>query len=197
MFEEIILATKNNGKLSEIREIFKEDSIKLISLTELNFIDEITEDADSFLGNALKKAKIIFNYYKKPVLADDSGLEVDILNNRPGVYSARYAGENVSYEDNNNKLISELESFVPPYNAKFVTCAVFIDSEIELYEFGYLYGEIILDKRGNNGFGYDPIFIPQGYNLTLAEMNLNEKNSISHRSKAFKGLKQKIKEHRS
>ena len=184
----MIFATNNLGKLKEVKSIFSDTNFEIVSLKEMGFIEDIEETGNTFDENAFIKANTIFNKFKLPVIADDSGLMVDQLDGAPGVYSARYAGENVTYLDNNLKLISELEIFETPHYAKFVCCAVYVDGERKESVFGELHGEIIKEFRGANGFGFDPIFKPKGYDLTLAEMALEEKNKISHRAKAFKKL---------
>lgn len=190
----IIFATRNKGKLKEVQKIFGNEKFEIISLSELGFNDEIEETGTTFEENAFIKADTIFKKFKLPVIADDSGLAVDQLDGQPGIYSARYAGENATYEDNNKKLLKELENFTQPHYAKFVCCAVFVDEQNRITVNGDLKGEIITEFRGVNGFGFDPIFKPESYNITLAEMPLEEKNKISHRAKAFNLLKSKIEE---
>lgn len=192
MKRKVIFATNNLGKLKEVKSIFSDTNFEIVSLKEMGFNEDIEETGSTFEQNAFIKADTIFNKYKLPALADDSGLMVDHLNGEPGVYSARYAGENVTYRDNNLKLISELSNFKPPYFAKFVCCAVYVDGKNRESVLGELPGEIIKEFRGTNGFGFDPIFIPYGYEITLAEMSLEEKNKISHRAKAFKKLHDKL-----
>lgn len=192
MKRKVIFATNNLGKLKEVKSIFSDTNFEIVSLKEMGFNEDIEETGSTFEQNAFIKADTIFNKYKLPALADDSGLMVDHLNGEPGVYSARYAGENVTYRDNNLKLISELSNFNPPYFAKFVCCAVYVDGKNRESVLGELQGEIIKEFRGMNGFGFDPIFIPYGYEITLAEMSLEEKNKISHRARAFKKLHDKL-----
>jgi len=158
----------------------------------LGEVPEIIEDGDTFEANSFIKAKAIFDSQKKPVIADDSGLEIEQLENRPGVYAARYAGENCTYEDNNIKVINELKDFPEPHRARFVCCAVYYDGQNKEVSFGYLRGKIIKEFRGQNGFGYDPIFIPDGFDKTLSEMNIEEKNKMSHRAEAFNDLRNKL-----
>lgn len=188
---EIIFASQNKGKIKEVRKIFEDSIVNIISLDELRYSKDIEETGATFEENALIKAKEIFNQFKKPVIADDSGLMVDQLNGEPGVYSARYAGENCSYEDNNQKLLRELAKYNEPHIAKFVCCAVYFDGIKEIIEYGFLEGKIIHNARGHNGFGYDPIFVSNETkeNKTLAELTLEEKTKISHRKKAFEKLK--------
>ncbi|PID59267.1 MAG: non-canonical purine NTP pyrophosphatase, RdgB/HAM1 family [Ignavibacteriae bacterium] len=189
---ELIFASQNEGKIKEVQKIFEDKNIKILSLKDIGFVKEIVEDSDTFEGNAFIKAKTIYEKYKLPVIADDSGLEVLQLNNRPGVFSARYAGEDATYKENNIKLLGELDKYPQPHKAQFVCCAVYLDSEKKISQFGKLEGEIIKEFKGENGFGYDPIFKPDGYEITLAEMSLKEKNRISHRANAFNLLKNKI-----
>ncbi len=190
--KKIIIATTNQGKLREIKKILKDLPFTLLSLTDFENVPEVVEDKDTFIGNAEKKAAEIYNMFGLPVIADDSGLSVEQLNGRPGVYSARYAGENSSDELNNKKLISELKGLPSPHPAKFISVAVYYEGNNYISASGELIGEIILDPKGNNGFGYDPLFVPEGYSSTLAELSLEEKNSISHRAKAFNKLKEKL-----
>ncbi len=192
MKKKVIFATNNLGKLKEVKSIFSDTNLEIISLKEIGFNEDIEETGSTFEENAFIKADTIFKEYNLPVIADDSGLKVDQLNGEPGVYSARYAGENVTYRDNNLKLISELENFTPPHYAKFVCCAVYVDGEKRESVMGELPGEIIKEFRGENGFGFDPIFVPKDTKLTLAEMGLYEKNKISHRAKAFTKLHERL-----
>ena len=188
----IVFATGNKGKLKEVKKLFIDTEIEIISLNDLGFEDEIEETGKTFEENAFIKADTIYNKYKIPVIADDSGLIVEQLEGRPGVYSARYAGENATYADNNKKLLKELKPFPQPHFAKFVCCAVYVDNNNRIVATGELKGEIIKEYKGKNGFGFDPIFKPLNYAVTLAEMDLSDKNKISHRAKAFKKLKEKI-----
>jgi len=188
----IVLATGNKGKLYEIRNIFCNTNFEIISLSDLGFTDDIKETENTFEGNAFIKADVIFKKFNIPVIADDSGLLVEQLNDEPGVYSARYAGENATYDDNNKKLLTELEGLPNPHLAKFVCCAVFVNGRNRLSVMSELRGEIVKIFTGANGFGYDPIFKPKNYSITLAEMSLEEKNRISHRAKAFNKLKEEI-----
>ena len=188
----IIIASGNKGKIKEVRNIFSNSTFEIISLEEIGYNEEIEENGNSFEENAFIKADTIYNKYKLPVIADDSGLSVEQLNGNPGVYSARYAGENATYDDNNKKLISELENLPKPHLAKFNCYAVYVDDKNRIAVSGELPGEIISEYKGSNGFGYDPIFKVDGYIETLAEMSLEDKNKISHRAKAFEQLKEKL-----
>jgi XTP/dITP diphosphohydrolase len=188
----LIFATKNRGKIMEVKNIFSGSGFEIKSLLDLDNNLEIEENENTFEANAKKKAVTVFNHYNMPVVADDSGIEVEQLNGIPGVFSARFAGENATDEENNRKLVRELKKFPEPHYAKYVCCAVFYDGENYFSEFGEIKGEIMMNGRGTNGFGYDPFFIPAGYNQTMAELSPEEKNSISHRAQAFKILKKKL-----
>ncbi|MCX7875769.1 MAG: RdgB/HAM1 family non-canonical purine NTP pyrophosphatase [Melioribacteraceae bacterium] len=190
----IIFATQNKGKAIEVKNIFKNSKYEIITLSDLNNEIEIEETGTTFIENAYIKAKTIFDIYQLPVIADDSGLVVEQLNGKPGVYSARYAGENCSFDDNNKKLINELKNFPEPHLAHFICLSVYIDKNNFFHSVGELHGKIVLTPRGVNGFGYDPIFQPDGYDKTLAELSLEEKNKISHRAQSFNKLKHNIEE---
>jgi XTP/dITP diphosphohydrolase len=188
----IIFASQNKGKAKEIRGLFQDTGYEIYTFNDFPEVLEVVEDKDTFEGNAKKKAFEAYEKYKFPAIADDSGLCVDQLNGDPGVYSARYAGEGCTYDDNNTKLLNSLKDLPQPHAAKFVTCAVYYDGKDYTVCMGELKGTIIKEKRGTNGFGYDPVFVPEGSNKTLAEMDLAEKNNISHRSRAFKELKKHV-----
>lgn len=188
----LIFATGNNGKLKEVRKLFSRYNVEVVSPTQLGEMPEIIEDGDTFEANAKIKAEKIFAMYGLPTIADDSGLEVEQLKNEPGIFSARYAGENCTYADNNNKLINELSVYPNPHSARFVCSAVYFDEKNHLTNTGILTGRIIDNPKGAKGFGYDPIFVPEGYEQTLAELEMEEKNSISHRGKAFAALRKSL-----
>mgnify|MGYP001565634980 CR=1 FL=1 len=188
----IIFATQNTGKAKEVKAIFANSSIEIFSLYDLGNNIDIEEYGTTFRENAFIKARAVYDIYKVPVVADDSGLEVEHLNGRPGVYSARYAGEICSFEDNNLKVIDELKDFPEPHTAKFISYAVYYDGKNEIEAIGELPGHIIKEQRGRNGFGYDPIFIPDGFEKTISELDFDLKNRISHRAKSFDVLKKKL-----
>lgn len=188
----ILFATKNEHKVREVKNIFDIPDIEIISLKDLNDDTEVIEDEKTFVGNAVKKAKVIFEKYNMPVIADDSGIMVEQLNNAPGIYSARYAGENSTDHDNNHKLISVLNNYPQPHDAKYFCSAVYYDGNKLLCTEGEVNGTIIYESRGAHGFGYDPYFIPDGYENTMAELDPSEKDKISHRGKAFKKLKTEL-----
>lgn len=186
----ILIATTNKGKMEDIREILNDLNLEILSFLDFNDYPEVVEDGDTFEANAIKKAKAAYEFFKIPVIADDSGLSVEQLEGAPGVISARYAGENATDEQNNIKLISDLEKFPEPHLAKYICVAVYYDSNNLKIVDGDCKGRIIKKGRGTNGFGYDPYFIPDGYELTMGELSLQEKNRISHRLKAFEQLKE-------
>jgi XTP/dITP diphosphohydrolase len=185
----ILFASNNPGKLKEVKSLIANFQINLESLIGRNDLPSIIEDGITLEENALKKARVIYNSTKSPTISDDTGLEVYHLNMAPGVISARYAGENVSYADNNKKLLRELEG-VPEEKrgARFRCVAVFTDGNIERSFEGICNGKIINTLRGKDGFGYDPLFVPDGFRETYAELTLAEKNKISHRAIAFQKL---------
>ncbi len=187
-FKDIIIATKNRGKVEEFKLLFKDYFKNIYSLLDFDSTPGIVEDQPTFAGNALKKAEIIGKYFNKVTLSDDSGLVVEALNGAPGTYSARYAGENATDDDNLEKLLGEMKA-VTNRRAKFV-CAlalVFPEGKKEVFE-GECEGLITEFKRGTNGFGYDPVFYISQYEKTMAELDPDLKNMISHRSDAVKKL---------
>ncbi|MFC4666498.1 non-canonical purine NTP diphosphatase [Falsiporphyromonas endometrii] len=185
--DNIVFATNNLHKLQEVRDILKGKYI-VRSLDELGCHDDIPETADTLEGNALIKARYIYNKYHVFCFADDTGLEVEILDGAPGVYSARYAGEHCSPEDNRKKLLKALQDEPTPRKARFRTVIALIDQDGEHLFEGEVEGEITTEEVGSNGFGYDPIFKPQGYDVTFAQMSEEEKNKISHRGRAVAKL---------
>jgi XTP/dITP diphosphohydrolase len=183
---ELVFASSNQNKVTEIQKVVG-SKIKLLSLNDINCTEEIEETGKTFQENALIKARYVFEKYKLNCFADDSGLEVEALNNEPGVYSARYAGEPKNDNNNTQKLLRELTS-KPNRNACFKTViALVIDGKEQFFE-GKITGKIALQPIGDGGFGYDPVFIPDGYDRTFAQMTLEEKNTISHRAIATKKL---------
>ncbi|MDA9362098.1 RdgB/HAM1 family non-canonical purine NTP pyrophosphatase [Flavobacteriaceae bacterium] len=183
---DLIFATGNQNKLLEINKIIP-NNVKIISLKDLKFSDDIPENENTIEGNAIYKAKYIYNKFNINVFSDDTGLEVEALNGEPGVYSARYAGEACDSKDNINKLLKKLKK-EKNRNARFKTIiALIIENKIHTFE-GIINGEILKNPIGENGFGYDSIFRPAGYSKSFAELSINEKNIISHRSLAIKKL---------
>lgn len=190
----LLFASSNQNKIKEVQALMPE-GIRLYGLKDIAFTDDIAETEKTIEGNAKLKAEFIFNYLKnKPasipidaVFADDSGLEVDALNGEPGVYSARYAGEPKNDENNNKKLLSELKN-ITKRNGQFKTVIAYTNnSQTQLFE-GIIRGTIAYEPRGDKGFGYDPLFIPQGYRSTFAELDMETKNTISHRAQAVNKL---------
>ncbi len=187
----LIFATQNSHKLSEIQHLLG-NSFQLTSLKDLGFTDDIPENQTTLEGNALEKARFIFSKFNQSCFADDTGLEVEALNGDPGVYSARYSGllsdfgsEKMRSLANIQKLLVALEN-QPNKNARFRTVIAFITNTGNEFLFeGIVNGQIVKELKGDEGFGYDPVFVPDGYNQTFAEMSLSEKNKISHRARAF------------
>lgn len=190
--EKIIFATKNHGKIKEVKEIFSDTDYEILPLPDIDNSIEIDENANTFEGNAKIKARAVYEKFNMPVMADDSGISVEQLNGRPGVFSARYAGKNARDKENNSKLIEELKNHPEPHPAKYVCVAAYFDGIDFIEGYGEVKGKITDIPKGSNGFGYDPHFIPDGYNETMSELPPEIKNSISHRGKAFKQLKEKI-----
>ena len=181
--KKIVFATNNKHKLDEIRKITT-GRIEILSLSDINCNEEIEETGTTLEENALIKARYIKNKYGYDCFGDDTGLEVVALNGEPGVYSSRYAGEQCNPQDNMNKLISALQG-ADSRNAQFRTViAAILNDKEHLFE-GVVKGEIITEKRGSNGFGYDPVFMPSGYNQTFGELSDEVKNGISHRAVAM------------
>lgn len=189
MISKILFATTNKGKLREIREILNLPGLEILSLSDFPSIPEIGETGLTFEENALLKADAVQHLFDIPVIADDSGLEVDILNGAPGIYSARYAGKNMGDKANLDKLLTEIKPFGFPQKARFVCAAAYSDSNTRFCERGTMEGVIIAEPKGKNGFGYDPVFVAEGFELTNAELELDIKNSISHRRKAFEKIR--------
>ncbi|TAE79258.1 MAG: RdgB/HAM1 family non-canonical purine NTP pyrophosphatase [Bacteroidetes bacterium] len=182
----LVFATHNTHKAIEVQKMVP-DAFEIITLTDLNILDEIPETGQTLQANALIKARFIHQKLGYNCFADDTGLEVEALNGEPGVYSARYAGIAKNNEANITKLLNNL-STKENRRARFVTCiCLFWLDEMFVFE-GELKGTIIHEKIGTNGFGYDPVFVPDGYDITLAQMDLMTKNLISHRGKAFKKM---------
>jgi XTP/dITP diphosphohydrolase len=185
---EIVFATNNENKTREIRNILG-SSFTLLSLSDLNINEEIPENEPTLEGNAMHKARYIYKIVNMDVFADDTGLEIDALNGMPGVNSARFAGENKDSDANIDKVLT-LMGAAKNRKARFRTVIALIMNDKEYLFEGIVKGEILKEKRGDGGFGYDPVFVPEGYNITFAEMSLDEKNKISHRAKAFIKLKE-------
>jgi XTP/dITP diphosphohydrolase len=182
----LIFASHNEHKTTEIRQLLPPD-IQLLSLNDLNYHDEIEESAATLEGNAMLKATHVFTLFKLPCFADDSGLEVEALDNRPGVYSARYAGEPKNDDRNIAKLLDDLKGSTNR-SARFRTFITLILPTTTLSFEGIIEGEITREKKGSNGFGYDPVFQPIESSITFAQMSMEQKNTISHRSLALEKM---------
>ena len=188
--KKIFIASKNRGKIDEIKYFLKDFEVELLSPFDLSDIPDVKETGKTFEENALIKAKAIYDKINIPVLADDSGLEVDYLNGEPGVYSARYAGLNATDVENCQKLLDKLkDAAAENRKAGFKCVLVLYDGLIEKYFEGKCRGQIINQARGSKGFGYDPVFLPNGYDKTFAELDIETKNRISHRGKALQNLR--------
>lgn len=187
----IILATFNKHKLFEISQLIGSTDIELLSLEDIGYEEEIIEDGKSFIENALIKAETIYNKYRIPTLADDSGICIDALGGEPGIHSARFAGENTSSSEKNRLIIDMLKD-KEDRNAHYTCALAYIDETEKFIVEKYCHGEIIDQEKGKEGFGYDPIFFIEAYNKTLAEIPLDEKNKISHRGQAFREFKKHI-----
>lgn len=189
----LVLASNNKHKIEEMRGILGND-IEILSLADINCHDEIPEEQDTIEGNALQKARYIHDKYGLNCFADDTGLEVECLNGEPGVYSARYAGEHPTFDDNIAKLLVNMKGH-ENRKARFRTAiALILNNKEHIFE-GEVKGRIIEEYRGHNGFGYDPVFLPDGYSETFAELPAEIKNKISHRGNAAKKMAAFLKEH--
>lgn len=180
--KKILVATHNEHKKEEIQQILGNE-FQILSLSDYAIHDEIVEDGDTFEANALIKAKYCFEKTGVPSVGDDSGLVVEALDGRPGIFSARYAG-NHDFAKNIDKVLTEMQGETNR-KAYFITVLCYYDGQQIQYFEGRVYGNLLEDNKGHQGFGYDPIFVPEGYEKTFAEMNPDEKNKISHRKKAL------------
>lgn len=192
----IVFASGNEGKVREIREMLEGMGIELVSLSNYAGVPEIVEDGKSFLENALKKAKIVSEFTGETVLADDSGLQVDVLGGEPSIYSSRYAGESATDEENNTKLLAKLKNIPREKRTAFFMCVLVLYRKDGSYDYfkGKWNGQIIDERRGSNGFGYDPIFFVPELKKTAAELPAEIKNKVSHRGQAFAQLKKALGE---
>ena len=182
----IVFASNNKNKIQEIKNQLPKE-IELVSLEDIGCFEDIPETAETIEGNAILKANYVTERYNLPCFADDTGLEIEALNNEPGVYSARYAGEQRDSNDNMDKVLEKLMD-IENRKAQFKT-VITLNLNNEQYLFtGIVKGNIGIEKVGNDGFGYDPIFTPENHSITFAEMDLNQKNEISHRGRAVKQL---------
>jgi XTP/dITP diphosphohydrolase len=188
----ICFATNNIHKLKEVQGLIG-DRFQVVSLKEIGCEEELAEDGDTIEANSFQKAAYVSKKYDLPCFADDTALEVEALNGAPGVYSARYAGLRRGDEDNMDLLLKNLEGALSR-KAQFRTIITFVESGCSRQFEGMVKGVILKEKKGTGGFGYDPLFLPDGYSATLAEMSPEEKNKISHRARAVKKLVEFLKE---
>jgi XTP/dITP diphosphohydrolase len=184
--KKLVFATNNKHKLYEVRELLKNEC-EILGLNDIGCTDDIAETSHTLEGNASLKSSYVFKKYKLNCFADDTGLEIEVLNGKPGVFSARYAGVSHGFEANLQKVLAKLKD-KKNRKARFRTAISLILDGKEYFFEGIVNGEIINEKRGTDGFGYDPIFSPEDYDQTFAEMELIEKNKISHRGRAIKNL---------
>jgi XTP/dITP diphosphohydrolase len=191
----IVLATRNNHKTEEIKTILKDLGLEILTLSDFPDVPVLKEEGSTFQENSLQKAHAVYLHTKIPALADDSGLEVFFLNGRPGVISARYAGDGATDEENNEKLLGQMRGVAPRRRrAQFrAVLTLFGDNGTEVTE-GICPGRLAESPRGTNGFGYDPIFIPDGFSRTYAELTFEEKNKISHRAKALEKMREILRQ---
>ena len=187
----LVFATNNPHKLSELKSMLPKE-IELLSLSDIHCHEELPETQNTLEGNAMQKASFVYQNYRYNCFADDTGLEIEALNNEPGVYSARYAGLHCSADDNIKKVLQQLDGENNRFANFKTVIALIIDGEENYFE-GVCSGKITLAKDGKQGFGYDPIFKPDGFERTFAEMSKREKGAISHRGKATKKLVQYLK----
>ena len=193
--KKIIFATGNQDKMREIHEILADMDVEVVSMKEAGIHADIVENGSTFEENAVIKAKTICELTGEITLADDSGLEIDYLNKEPGVYSARYMGENTDYHIKNANLIQRLDGVPDEQRTARFVCAIaaaFPDGRVETVR-GTMEGRIGYEEKGANGFGYDPIFFLPEYGCTSAELSMEEKNKISHRGKALQAIKEELR----
>lgn len=194
--KQLVLASNNRHKLREIKTILGDLNIELLTLDGFPGIPPFVEDGETFQENALKKARAVHEHTRLPALADDSGLEVFYLNMRPGVRSARYAGENATDRENNTKLLAEMRGVAPRRRrVQFRSVLALVGVGFEEMAEGICMGTLAEIPRGTNGFGYDPLFIPDGMKVTYAELSDAEKNAISHRAKSLAGMRPLLGKH--
>ena len=196
---DLVVATRNKDKLREIKALLKGLRVRVFSLDSFKGVPEVVEDGKTLEGNAIKKAVQVSKFLKRFVVSDDSGLEVEYLNGDPGVYSARFSGKFATYKTNNEKLLKLLKGIPLSKRKACFRCVIAVADKgkvIGIAE-GRCCGKIVLESKGDNGFGYDPVFIPNGFKKTFAQMSASRKNNISHRSIALKKAKSIISNHLS
>ncbi len=192
---ELILATGNTHKAAELNALLSGENVRLLTAADLENPPDVEEDRPTLRGNAEKKAKAWYHRYQKPVLADDTGLEVDALDGAPGVHSARFAGPTATDAENRAHLKEKMRGHTVP-DAQFRTVLAFVDENGTRFFEGVCRGEIIPEERGEHGFGYDALFVPKGYTHSFAELAPQEKNRISHRGRALRKFVAYLKSHR-
>ncbi len=191
--EKLVIASKNKGKMNEIKDILKDLPFEIISMKDAGYDFEIEENGNTFDENAMLKAQTLFRHTGGMVLADDSGLEIDFLNGAPGIYTARFAGEQASQQEKNEKIVGLLSGVDSPYRtARFVCSIAFVSSERSFTVNGTVEGIIAEKPDGSAGFGYDPIFFMPGYGKTMAQLHDSVKNDISHRARALNKLREEL-----
>ena len=192
----IILATHNIDKCKELQKSLNNQSVEIVTLKAYPSISEIVENGQTLLENAFIKSRTVFKLTNIPTISDDTGLFVDALDGQPGIYSARYAGENCTYVDNVNKLLNDMSNIKKSLrSATFKTVVTYVSKDLELVAEGSVKGFITEKPKGENGFGYDPIFNVEKLNKTFAQMTMNEKKSISHRARAINNLVSLLNSH--
>jgi len=187
----LVFATNNRHKLEEVRAILK-GTADVSGLSDIGCNEEIPEEQETLEGNAAQKALFVYNKFGRDCFADDTGLEIDALNGEPGVYSARYAGKKCTFDDNMNLVLRKMDG-LSNRTARFRTVFAFVEKGSVRYFEGSVTGKITTVKQGEKGFGYDPIFLPDGHILTFAEMSPDVKNSVSHRARAVEALLKHLK----
>jgi XTP/dITP diphosphohydrolase len=194
--KQIVLATRNSHKINELKFFLNGLPLEVLTLNDFPQVGSLIEDGSTFEENAIKKARQVFLQTNVFALADDSGLEVFFLNGRPGVFSARYAGAGATDKVNNVKLLQEMRGVAPRRRtAQFRAILAFVGKGIEIAREGICPGNLGEHPKGSNGFGYDPVFIPTGFSKTYAQLTVEEKNRISHRSKAFDKMRLILKDY--
>jgi XTP/dITP diphosphohydrolase len=187
----LVFATNNIHKLGEVRAILK-GLVEISSLQEIGCNEEIPEEQDSLEGNAAQKGLFVYNKFRYDCIADDTGLEIEALNGEPGVFSARYAGEKCTFDDNIELVLRKMKG-IENRKARFRTVIALVEQGKVHYLEGSIHGKITTERHGKQGFGYDPVFIPDGFDRTFAEMSPDEKNAVSHRARAVLELYRYLK----
>ena len=192
--KKLVLATRNSYKIEEIKTLLADLDLEIVGLDDFPAVPPLVEDGATIEENSVKKARAVFHHTKIPSLADDSGLEVFYLNGRPGVRSARYTGDDASDEENNGRLLSEMRGVAPRRRrAQFRAVITLVGNGFQESAEGVCPGRLAESPRGTNGFGYDPIFVPDGFDKTYAELTAVEKNLISHRARALQKMREILK----